>query len=107
MVETYAELRGQIFDKLGRRCVHCGQSDVRVLQIDHRYGGGADERRDYKGLAYLRHIIADIDTGRYQILCASCNILKRVVNFECVRFNLDVIDDLMALADEYSTENPP
>lgn len=102
MVSTYVRLRQEAIDRLGGRCVTCGHPDSRVLQIDHKFGGGADERRDYpNGVSYLRHILANLNSDRYQLLCASCNWLKRSTNFECVKLNLEVIDDLTALASEY------
>lgn len=72
----------QIFDKLGRKCKHCGCRDKRVLQIDHINGGG---RAEFESIGnpqrYLVQVLSDA-TGKYQILCANCNWIKRSENQE-------------------------
>lgn len=74
------EIIGQIFNILGAKCVTCGYSDRRALQIDHVDGSGAEERRRRNGftLPYYLHILKHIHEGRYQVLCANCNQIKRV-----------------------------
>lgn len=71
-------LREEIVAKLGGCCSECGFSDVRALHIDHVEGGGSQElQRGYGGgLAYYYRVRKDT-TGRYQILCANCNAIKR------------------------------
>lgn len=63
-----------VFDLLGHACARCGFSDLRALQIDHVNGDGAKERG--RNQAFYKRILAD-DGGRYQILCANCNWIKR------------------------------
>jgi len=75
-------LRLAVLEKFGNRCGHCGyDTDLRALQIDHVNGGGGRER---KGLGYYGALkLAANDTeGRYQVLCANCNVLKRLDNKE-------------------------
>jgi hypothetical protein len=70
-------------------------ADPRALQIDHVYSDGAEERRVMRGVKFLRHVLANIDSGRYQLLCASHNAIKKVTHFEDGRrFNLDAVFDL-------------
>ena len=75
-------LREQILDALGRRCVRCGyDADVRALQIDHVNGGGSQERKKLPfGIVYYRSILESVraNAGTYQILCANCNVIKRM-----------------------------
>jgi hypothetical protein len=97
--------RQEIIQLLGGRCVRCGFEDVRALQVDHRYGDGADERRDYSGAAYYRHILRSLHTGRYQLLCANCNAIKRVENFEDRKFRLEEYE-LELMTNEYDQEVP-
>lgn len=73
-------LRQQVIDKLGGKCLKCGISDSRVLQVDHVKGDGHVHRK-LPGFSngstnkYLRSILADT-TGGFQLLCANCNLIK-------------------------------
>lgn len=71
------ELRRQILERLGAYCVGCGYRDIRALQIDHVYSDGAEERKAMSGATYYRHILRNLDSGRYRILCANCNACKK------------------------------
>lgn len=73
--------RDLVFTLLGGRCAHCGNDDWRVLQLDHKNGGGAEERRQFNTRGnwkqtgpYLRHILEHIN--QYQLLCANCHAIK-------------------------------
>jgi hypothetical protein len=70
-----AKLRKRIFTLFGQVCSHCGNTDVRCLQLDHVYGGGKQEARRIgaKGICYK----AFKNPTQYQILCANCNWIKR------------------------------
>lgn len=78
------DLRIAIIDRLGRKCVKCGFSDIRALQIDHKEGGGKKEINSFKGnyRNYYRMILGT-NLERFQILCANCNWIKRYENNEC------------------------
>ena len=77
--EQQQKLRRRIIERLGGRCVHCGFSDARALQIDHVNSGGQKEiRRGLgAGMSYYYRVLRD-ETGKYQLLCANCNWIKRV-----------------------------
>jgi len=76
------ELRQRVFEKLGNKCVRCGFSDVRALQIDHVHGGGVKECGKIGSTIMLsRKVLADTE-GNYQLLCANCNWIKRDENNE-------------------------
>jgi DNA-binding XRE family transcriptional regulator len=65
---------------LGGKCVECGYNkDVRALEIDHVHSDGYQERDNRKVhlRSYYKNILANIDSGNYQCLCANCNALKR------------------------------
>ena len=71
----------EIHDLLGGKCKHCGEKDTRVLQIDHVYGDGAQERRN--GLTRMQlYRNIERNTKRYQLLCANCNWKKREKDFK-------------------------
>ena len=60
-------------------CAYCGETDVRVLQIDHIDGGGRQHRKEIKKSAgkefYAWLKKQDFPKG-FQVLCANCNIKK-------------------------------
>lgn len=68
---------------LGNKCVKCGFSDIRALQIDHVNGGGKKELKSLRGQWRNLYRMVLIDkTGKYQCLCANCNWIKRYENEE-------------------------
>ena len=75
--------RQEFLQKMGGKCVKCGFSDWRALQVDHINGGGGKEIKTI-GSSYPRYykkILADKD-GKYQLLCANCNWIKKDENNE-------------------------
>jgi hypothetical protein len=81
----YNQKRKAALKLLGNKCKRCGFSDKRALQIDHVYGDGAEERRQYGPRTIeviCEKIIGGEGNGRYQLLCANCNCIKRVENNE-------------------------
>ena len=79
--EKYNALRLLIFTKLGGVCNRCGFSDHRALQIDHVNSDGWKERSKGRGILYLKKVLNDAE-GRYQLLCANCNWIKRAERSE-------------------------
>lgn len=88
-------IRMEIIHILGNKCIHCGFSDWRALQIDHVKGHGAEHRRKYNSHTfyhgggcnpqYYSFILRQIKLGSkdFQLLCANCNWIKRYENNEC------------------------
>lgn len=76
------EQKQRVLDLLGNVCKNCGNSDKRVLQIDHINGGG---NKEFKAIGlghnFYKHILVVTGKG-YQILCANCNWIKRHENNE-------------------------
>jgi predicted metal-binding protein len=85
----YERLKTAAFTKLGNRCNNpecrwlnadgtLGCTDRDALQIDHVLGGGVQEHRALKHnhSKFHRMVIADT-VGKYQLLCANCNWIKR------------------------------
>lgn len=71
--------REEIIDALGGKCAECGFADRRALQVDHVRGNGAEHRRKENHNRYWRKILADLDSGDYQVLCANCNWMKGAI----------------------------
>ncbi len=74
-------LRTSILRYLGGKCVDCGYcTNSDALQIDHVFSDGSRERKVVGTWAesYLQHVWRYRDSGRYQILCANCNWIKRM-----------------------------
>ncbi len=69
--------RAQVIEALGGVCTHCGFADIRALQIDHIHGGGSQEHRN--GYGWYKDILASIEKrdGKFQLLCANCNWIKK------------------------------
>lgn len=76
----WKRLREQVIKHLGGKCAHCGIKDHRVLHVDHKYGGGTQERKKMGGSAQFKiyKLVLKDKTGRFQLLCANCNRIKRL-----------------------------
>lgn len=75
-------LRSEVIEKYGGKCVGCGFSDLRALQIDHVDGGGTQERKKMSNKMLLHKLKREPINKKYQILCANCNAIKRITNGE-------------------------
>ena len=99
-MSSYTQRRkAQIHSLLGGKCKHCGEKDTRVLQIDHVYGDGAEERRGGLSRMQLYRNVVN-NTKRYQLLCANCNWKKREKDFKRNRkmVNRPIRDTLVRFA---------
>lgn len=71
------KLKLEVITLLGGKCSNCGNTDLRVLQVNHLNGDGRKELKKYGGgCGFYRAIL----TGRratddLDIRCANCNIL--------------------------------
>jgi len=81
--ENRDNLRRNAFDILGNKCVRCGFSDIRALQIDHVNGGGVKENRTIGTTGICKNVIAG--SKDYQLLCANCNWIKKTENGEIAK----------------------
>ena len=73
--------RKEILNFLGGKCVRCGFSDWRVLQIDHINGGGVKEHKKISNTSTFYKTVKT-HKEKYQVLCANCNWIKRYENNE-------------------------
>ena len=85
----FQKVRAMVIQALGGKCIRCGFcADIRALQVDHVHGDGKLDRVK-KGTSYYYFILKRLDSGRYQVLCANCNCIKRAENQECPLQNRD------------------
>lgn len=78
-----AKQRKEILELLGGECVKCFFNDERALAIDHKFGGGTNERKKIGG-GYYSYVLKKIknECNDYQLLCFNCNQIKKVENNE-------------------------
>lgn len=73
--------RMKLINLLGGKCIRCGFSDWRALQIDHVNGDGKADRLRFKSdmMGYYMHIRKEVINGSkdFQLLCANCNWIKK------------------------------
>lgn len=81
--EYSQRLRGAALELLGNKCIMCGFADRRALQFDHINGNG---HKDIKLITkfYIKSVLDSIlnNEGKFQLLCANCNWIKRFENNE-------------------------
>lgn len=72
---AYRRVRTETVNALGGKCVLCGFADYSALQIDHVVACGTKGRSPIR-LGWLKCVSED-RSGKYQLLCANCNWIKR------------------------------
>ena len=80
----YLSIRIKLINALGGKCVRCGNSDYRCLQLDHINGHGNKERKLGNSASILRYYNKHQNEikSKFQLLCANCNWIKRYENNE-------------------------
>jgi hypothetical protein len=68
----------------GYVCVKCGNTDERVLTIDHVNGGGNKHRKEIGkgGYSFYLWLRQNGYPSGFQILCMNCQFIKRIENRE-------------------------
>ena len=79
-IAVRAAHRLSLLNILGNKCVRCGFSDMRALQIDHINSDGKKDRIRFanpdRAYFYYLHHLDEIEHN-LQLLCANCNWIKR------------------------------
>lgn len=78
-LNSYRAKRQAAILKLGSICVRCGFSDERALQFDHIDGDGYLDREGNTACISVQILRG---AGKYQLLCANCNWIKKAENNE-------------------------
>ena len=76
------KIRLEVIEFLGGKCLRCGFTDPRALQLDHLYSNGSQDRVHRSWQVMYREIISGQDKS-IQLLCANCNWIKRDEQREC------------------------
>ena len=66
----------------GARCLKCGFSDHRALNLDHINGGGSIQRRESPSNTIYLLLKREGYPAGFQVLCANCNSIKKHTNRE-------------------------
>lgn len=75
--QKYRKNKKLIIEKLGNKCACCGEDRIETLTIDHIYGGGIQEKKEFRGEQFLRKLLIQENlTEKYQCLCFNCNYAK-------------------------------
>lgn len=86
-VAYFKRKRLEVIEFLGSKCVRCGFSDIRALQLDHINGGGCKESKSIGSttmyLRYSQNLV--LAKEKLQVLCANCNWIKRYERDETVK----------------------
>ena len=69
--------RMRTIEILGGKCVVCGFSDCRALQVDHINSDGKEERLGRGHTQSALHTAIGNSPEKFQLLCANCNIIKK------------------------------
>ena len=71
-----AKLRQKCVTLLGAYCAFCGNSDYRVLEIDHINGGGNRHRKNGAMGRYEAYKDVLKHPKKYRVLCANCHRIR-------------------------------
>ncbi|MBA7562050.1 hypothetical protein ES708_03699 [subsurface metagenome] len=72
--KSHWKLRKEVMTLLGGKCVICGLTDLRLLNLNHKNGGGTKDRG--KRIKVYREILSGVrGKNEYDVRCFNCNIL--------------------------------
>src|SRR6266436_8170468 len=84
--EYIRAVRQEIIRVLGGKCIRCGFSDWRALQVDHVDGFPGENRISAsRRLLFLIQKSLREHRNEFQLLCANCNWIKKYENNENAR----------------------
>lgn len=76
--EYSSRIRIAAFEVYGKKCVCCGESDIRFLTLDHINGGGTQHRLRIKQANICKWLKANNYPDGFQTLCYNCNCAKGI-----------------------------
>lgn len=75
-------MRELVFNHYGRRCVCCGEDNIKFLSIDHMDGNGRKHRIKINNHIHV-WLVKNNFPKEFQVLCYNCNCGKRMNNGIC------------------------
>ena len=77
-VKHYHENRLKVFQKLSGKevpdCKYCGCDVYKVLELNHRNGGGGKDKKNHATFDIIREILnGKRDINDYEVTCKVCN----------------------------------
>lgn len=67
--------RKLLIERLGGKCIGCGETNAKKLEFNHPYGRDYDPSK-LSRWERIRHYRRDADAGRLNLLCSACNKKK-------------------------------
>jgi hypothetical protein len=75
----FKRVRLRVLRLLGGACVHCGCDDPRVLEVHHKAGGGARERKEVGGDGFWYNIVMGRRrTDDLELCCKPCHVVEDI-----------------------------
>lgn len=74
--KVYNFMRKFTMQRLGMACACCGESQYEKLSIDHKNGGGNQQKKSIRGIKYMKYLCALSNNElfeNFQTLCYNCN----------------------------------
>jgi hypothetical protein len=81
--EWHCNLKLEVISHYGGICQCCGESDIRVLTIDHIEGGGKKHRKEVGVGNFYSSLIKNNFPPGFQVLCFNCNSGRSVNHGIC------------------------
>lgn len=70
---NWLKLKTEFLDLYGGCCNCCGESNYKLLTLDHIHGGGTQHRKKIRLRQIYKEAIDDYQPDKYQVLCYNCN----------------------------------
>lgn len=70
----YQNLKDKVFDRYGKRCWCCGETEEDFLTLEHLEGGGSKHRKEVGIYGQFLDAIHTKELSKYMILCMNCNM---------------------------------
>lgn len=76
------KMRELVFNHYGRKCICCGENNIKFLTIDHIDGDGRKHRIKIHNHIHI-WLVNNNFPNEFQVLCYNCNCGKRMNNGIC------------------------
>jgi hypothetical protein len=82
MKKRKGAVRDAAFERFGPRCSCCGVVDREFLTLEHKNGGGRNDRRKRSDIAIWKDAAFSPDAAdRFEILCYNCNCSRGFLGY--------------------------